>query len=209
GNILLGDDAGKTWYDALQVQLDRPYRPERDRVNWGAGLAVTVAKRQKQGFNDLFSFPNGSYYPKQRVNDEPLRIVGNWVVDLPFAWGIQFSGLLNLGAGTRQDVGGRFDCNNVQTCFEAGGFEPRKFSFIVPHAFAYRNLDLRLRKDFVNVQGNRVGITADLFNAFNYNNLGCFNLFNRTDPNFGNPGCTVSDPRRLQLGVEFNRRRTP
>ncbi|HEX8906702.1 MAG TPA: carboxypeptidase regulatory-like domain-containing protein, partial [Longimicrobiaceae bacterium] len=108
GNILLGDDAGKTWYDALQVQLDRPYRPERDRVNWGAGLAVTVAKRQKQGFNDLFSFPNGSYYPKQRVNDEPLRIVGNWVVDLPFAWGIQFSGLLNLGAGTRQDVGGRF-----------------------------------------------------------------------------------------------------
>ncbi|HEX8244278.1 MAG TPA: TonB-dependent receptor [Longimicrobium sp.] len=207
GTILLADDQGKTWYDALQVQLDRPYRGTPGRSGWGAGLAVTVAKRQTQGFNDLFSFPNPVDYPKQRRNDEPLRIVGNWVVDLPFAWGIQFSGLLNLGAGTRQDVGGRFDCNNTQTCFEAGGFQPPKFSFIIPHAFAYRNLDLRVRKDFVNLRGSRVGVTADLFNAFNFTNYGCFNVFNRTDPNFGNAGCTITDPRRLQLGVEFNRRR--
>lgn len=206
GTILLADDQGKTWYDAIQVQLDRPYRSAPGRINWGGGLALTFARRQTQGFNDLFSFPNPVDYPKQRRNDEPVRIVGNWVVDLPFAWGMQFSGLLNLGTGTRQDVGGRFDCNNDNTCFEGGGFSPPKYSFIIPHAFAYRNLDLRLRKDFVNVQGTRVGVTADLFNAFNFTNFGCFNVFNRNDQNFGNAGCTISDPRRFQLGIEMNRR---
>ena len=206
GNILLADDKGKTWYDALQVQLDRPYHAVPSRVGWGAGLAVTFAQRQTEGFNDLFSFPNASYYPKAKRNDEPLRIVGNWVLDLPWLWGTQFSGLLNLGSGARQDIGGRFDCNNASTCFEAGGFSPPRRSFIIPHAFAYRNLDLRLRKDFLRAQGTRLGVTADLFNAFNFTNFGCFNVFNRTDATFGAANCTVSDARRLQFGVELNHR---
>lgn len=206
GNILLADDAGKTWYDALQLKVDRPYQLSDRNVGWGAGLAVTLAKRETQGFNDLFSFPNATDYPRQRRNDEPLRIVANWVVDVPFAWGVQFSGLLNLGSGSRVDVGGRFDCNNVNTCFEGGGFSPPKQSFIIPHAFAYRNLDLRLRKDFVNVRGTRLGVTADLFNAFNFTNSGCFDVFDRNNPSFGVSRCTVSDPRRLQFGAEFNHR---
>jgi hypothetical protein len=206
GNILLADDNGKTWYDALQLKVDRPYQLSDRNIGWGAGLAVTMAKRQTQGFNDLFSFPNATDYPKQRRNDEPLRIVANWVVDVPFAWGVQFSGLLNLGAGSRVDVGGRFDCNNANTCFEGGGFTPPKHSFIIPHAFAYRNLDLRLRKDFVRVGGTRLGVTADLFNAFNFTNSGCFDTFDRNNENFGIARCTVSDPRRLQFGAELNHR---
>ena len=206
GNILLADDAGKTWYDALQVTLNRPYQLGGRNIGWGAGLAVTLAKRQTEGFNDLFSFPNATDYPKQKRNDEPLHITGNWIVDLPFLWGVQFSGLLNLGSGTAADVGGRFDCNNANTCFEGGGFTPPKQSFIIPHAFAYRNLDLRLRKDFVNLRGTRLGVTADLFNAFNFLNSGCFDVFDRNSPNFGLSRCTASDPRRLQIGAELNYR---
>jgi hypothetical protein len=206
GNILLADNTGKTWYDALQLKVDRPYQVNDRRIGWGAGLAVTLGRRETQGFNDLFSFPNASFYPREKRNDEPLRIVGNWVVDLPFLWGVQFSGLLNLGAGTRADVGGRFDCNNTRTCFEAGGFSPPKRSFIIPNAFAYRNLDLRLRKDFFNLRGTRLGVTADLFNAFNFNNAGCFDVFDRENAAFGVSRCNVSDPRRLQIGAELNRR---
>jgi hypothetical protein len=132
-------------------------------------------------------------------NDEPLRIVANWIVDVPFAWGAQFSGVVNLGSGTKSDAGGRFDNN-----FEAGGFEPDKKSFIIPNAFAYRNVDLRLRKEFLNWRGARVGVAADLFNAFNHQNLGCFNTSNPNDANFGNAGCVISDPRRLQIGLEYN-----
>lgn len=198
--ILLGDDSGKTWYDALQLKVDRPYRSRgRGTFGWGAGLAATLAERETQGFNDLFSFPNPVDYPRQVRNDEKLRLVAHWVVDVPFAWGTQFSGLLNLGTGTRGDAGDRFAGN-----FEPGGFEPVRRSFLVPDAFAYRTLDLRLRKDFLNVRGSRLGVTLDAFNVFNYQNYGCYNLSNPTDPNFGKPGCVVSDPRRVQFGLEMN-----
>jgi hypothetical protein len=207
GSVLYADDAGKTWYDALQIKVDRGYRGDPSTGHgWGAGLAVTIAERQTQGFNDLFSFPNATDYPRQKRNDEPLRIVGNWIVDVPWAWGIQFSGLVNLGTGTRVDVGGRFDCNNANTCFEGGGFEPEKHSFIIPDAFAYRMVDLRLRKDFVRTGGNRLGVSAEVFNVFNFDNLGCYSTFNRDDPNFGRAGCVVSDPQRLQVGLEYNHR---
>ena len=32
-----------------------------------------------------------------------LRLVANWIVDVPFAWGAQFSGVLTLGTGSRYD----------------------------------------------------------------------------------------------------------
>jgi hypothetical protein len=207
GSILMGEDAGKTWYDALQIKVDRAYRgdPATGR-GWGAGLAVTIAERETQGFNDLFSFPNERDFPRQKRNDEPLRIVGNWIVDMPWLWGVQFSGLVNLGSGTRLDVGGRADCHQVETCFDAGGFEPEKHSFIIPDAFAYRMMDLRLRKDFLRAGGSRVGVSAELFNAFNFDNLGCYSTFNREAEDFGKAGCTISDPRRLQVGLEYNHR---
>lgn len=199
-SILLADDRGKTWYDALQLKVDRAYfRRGLDDWGWGAGLALTLAERQSEGFNDLFSFPNPVDYPRQVRNDERLRIVGNWILDVPFAWGAQFSGLISLGTGTKHDVGGRFDNN-----FVPGGFQPPKQGFIIPNAFAYRMVDLRLRKEFVNWRGSRVGVAADLFNAFNFQNLGCFNTFNTQDANFGTAGCVISDPRRLQIGLEYN-----
>lgn len=200
GNILMGDDAGRTWYQALQLKVDRPYRLIRENFGWGAGLAYSFSKRETEGFNDLFSFPNPADYPRQVRNDEPHRVVANWIVDLPFAWGIQFSGLLNLGSGQRFDVGDRFGTN-----FEAGGFEPEKRSFLFPKAFAFRNVDLRLRKDFLQLRGNRVGVTAEVFNVFNYNNLGCYNVGNPADANFGNANCVISDPRRLQLSLQYDR----
>ena len=207
GNILLADDAGRTWYDALHLKVDRPYEGNpATGYGWGAGLALTFAERETAGFNDLFSFPNAKDYGRQKRNDEPLRVVAHWITDMPFAWGMQFSGVITLGTGTRYDVGGRFDCNNENTCFEGGAFSPTRHSFIIPDAFAYRNVDLRLRKEFVNYRGARMGVSAELFNAFNHNNFGCYNTFNRDAPNFGQGTCTISDPQRLQIGLELDRR---
>jgi hypothetical protein len=207
GSILMAEDDGRTWYDALQVKVDRAYRGDaRTGRGWGAGLALTLAERETQGFNDLFSFPNERDFPRQKRNDETLRIVGNWIVDMPWLWGVQFSGLVNLGSGTRLDVGGRADCNREETCFEGGGFSPERHSFIIPDAFAYRMVDLRVRKDFLRAAGSRVGVSAELFNAFNFDNLGCYNTFNRKDEAFGTAGCTISDPRRLQVGLEYSHR---
>ncbi|HWK90356.1 MAG TPA: TonB-dependent receptor, partial [Longimicrobium sp.] len=207
GNILVADDQGKTWYDAVQLKLDRPYRRlAAGRMGWGAGAAVTIGERETQGFNDQFSFPNPVDYPRQVRNDERFRLVGNWIVDVPYLWGAQFSGLVTLGTGSRYDVGGRFDCHQASTCFEAGGFEQDRHSFLFPNIVSYRMVDLRLRKEFVNVRGATLGVSAELFNAFNYNNYGGYNTFDRLNRQFGDATGIGSDPRRLQIGLEYNKR---
>lgn len=198
--ILLADNSGKTWYDALQLQVDRPYR-RTGRGGWGAGLAYTLAERETEGFNDLFSFPNPADYPRQRRNDERHRIVANWIMDWPWAWDVQFSGLLTLGTGTRSDVGDRF--GGTTNPLRAGGFQPERFSFILSNAWAYRNVDVRFRKDFPAYRGMRTGVAVDVFNLFNHQNLGCYNTFNPSDANFGKAGCVISDPRRAQFTVTY------
>jgi hypothetical protein len=199
--ILTLENAGKTWYDALALKVDRPYR-RVDTFGWGAGLAYTLAKRETEGFNDNFSFTGPEDFPRQPRNDERHRVVSNFVVDVPYAFGIQFSGLVTLGSGARYDRGDRHGSIGR---LQAGVGEPERDSFIIPNAFAYRNVDLRLRKDFARLRGMAAGVTLDAFNVFNFQNLGCYSSQTvTTDGNFGKAGCVVGDPRRLQLGIEYN-----
>jgi hypothetical protein len=176
--------------------VERRYRSS-ESFSWGAGLAYTFAKRQTEGFNDDFSFPNPVDYPKQVRNDERHRVVVNWIMDLRFAYGIQFGGLVTIGSGAKLDVGDRFnnELDPNSPAFVAGGFQTPTF----------KTVDLRLRKDFPSFAGTTLGITLDLFNAFNTQNLGDFNSFNPSDTaNFGKARNVISDPRRLQIGAEYN-----
>jgi hypothetical protein len=52
-------------------------------------------------------------------------------------------------------------------------------------------------------------VTADLFNLLDMRNLGCFDEtfgFNKgqLNPNYGHAGCVISDPRRFQLGRQYD-----
>jgi len=201
-DILIATTNGKVWYDALAVRVDRPYRRSSERFGWGAGLAYTYAKRQTQGFNDDFTYPNARFYPKQPRNDERSHVVANWILDMPYAFGIQFSGLITLGSGLKYDIGDLFSAPGNPPP-QLGGFTPPKSSFIIPNAWAFRDVDIRLRKDFPPFSGTTLGVTVDLFNVFNYRNLGCFNTFRPSDANFGEASCLVADPRRLQIGAEY------
>ncbi len=184
GTILLATNAGKTWYDALQLKVDRPFRPGvAGGIGWGAGLAYTYAERETQGFNDDFSFPNPVDYPRQVRNDERHRAIAHWIMDLPFAYGIQFSGLLTVGSGRRFDRGDRF--GGPGNPFVPGGIETPTF----------KNVDLRVRKDFPAGGGRRLAVTADLFNAFNW--------WSYNYNNNGTISGPANDPRRFQLGAEL------
>jgi carboxypeptidase family protein/TonB-dependent receptor-like protein len=205
-NFIYSSNEKKTWYEAVQVQLDRPYRrASLSSFGWGAGLAYTYATRELEGvdgLNDDFAFPAARFIPRHPSNDEKHRIVANWITDMPYLFGIQFSGLATLGGKYKQDVGcpGRF-CGEGTTgnAYERGGFT-------VPGTFPYRNVDMRFRKDFPTFGRNPVvfGITFDLFNAFNRDNFGCYRTGDRNAKEFGTPGCVVTDARRYQLGAELD-----
>ena len=203
-NIIYSSNDGETWYHALQVQLDRPYsRPSLEAFGWGAGLAFTYATRELQGIDnqgDTFAFPNTAAIPKHPSNDEKARVVANWITDVPYLFGIQWSGLATLGGKNRVDVG----CTRWCPFFQAGGFT-------VPGTFPYQNVDMRLRKDFPRFgrSATAVGLTLDVFNTLNHNNFGCYdtgvtNASGAHVATFGNANCVVSDARRYQFGAELN-----
>ena len=201
-NFIYSTNDAKTWYDALQITIDRPYRRSSENFGWGAGFALTYATRSVQGqdnLGDLFDFPNTIGIPKHPANDEKTRVVANWTVDMPYLYGIQFSGLITLGSGEHRDSGGppRF---NPGGRYVRGGFTPPQADFILPNAWAYRTVDVRLRKDFPNISGTTLGVTLDVFNVFNYSNF-TYNNFVSGTPS---PSDLLSDPRRAQLGVEYS-----
>ncbi|HYK11881.1 MAG TPA: carboxypeptidase regulatory-like domain-containing protein [Gemmatimonadales bacterium] len=204
-NFIYSTNDGRTWYDALSLQVDRPYRTNSSGFGWGGGFSLNYATRYVQGVDNLgdeLSFPNALNIPKHAANDEKTRIVANWVTDVPFLYGIQFSGLISLGSGPTQDVGGPLRFNSAS--YIRGGFTPLRYGFIIPGAFAYRDVDVRLRKNFPNINGTSLGVTMDVFNLFNFQNLGCYDTYNSTVAATHTSHCVVSDPRRVQLGAEYN-----
>jgi hypothetical protein len=207
-NFIYSTNDVKTWYDALQIQVDRPYR-RSGKFGWGAGIATTIAWRSLQGVDalgDLFAFPNTDGIKKHPANDEKARIVASWITDVPYLFGIQFSGLITLGSGNKQDLGcnNRF-CNPSDTTnrYVRGGFSPPGQNFLIFGKWAYRSVDVRLRKDFPQFYGSTLGVTVDVFNLFNYENMGCFDVGNATAPDHP-AGCTLGDARRVSLGMEYN-----
>jgi len=198
-NIIYSTNSAKTWYDALQVEVTRPYK-RTGSWGWGGGISYTSGSRSLEGSNavgDVFStFPRSTAYPKHPANDEKSRLVANWTMDVPYAAGVQFGGLITLGTGPRYNVGGIFPL----TTYTPGGFTPPQYAFIFPGGWAYREVDFRLRKDFPNISGTTLSVTVDVFNVFNFNN------FSYPDNNGGNPqpNGLLSDPRKTQIGVEYH-----
>jgi hypothetical protein len=200
-NILVGNNSVRSWYDALEFRLDRTYRPVEKGTGWGAGVAYTLSWADAEG-GDLFSFPQVTAGLNARhpiADDQRHRVVGNWVIDLPYLWGVQFSGLAAFSSGKPFK---RLNFVNTPggTVRDLVGYESGD---------EYSNVDLRLRKDFPLPSGTRFGVTAELFNAFNSDNLGCFQetfleSSGSQNPNFGTATCTVGDARRFQLGFQYD-----
>lgn len=205
--IVYSTNEGETWYHSVQGRLDRAYsRTSLDQFGWGAGLAVTYAQRDLKGMDELgqtIDFPTPTSIARHAsTGDERWRIVGNWITDLPYLFGIQWSGLTTLGGKYRLNVGCNRFCSNADVANNPG----IPGGFIVPGTFPYQNVDMRLRKDFprFGTSATAIGITLDVFNALNHDNLGCYNTGNPKDANFGKATCTVTDARRYQLGAELN-----
>lgn len=216
-NFIYSTNDKETWYKALQVQIDRPYRRASETsIGWGVGFAGTFASRDLKGADgvgDDFSFPYAGSIPRHPANDERVRLVTNAITDIPYLFGTQLSALLTLGGKVRQNVGcnSRFCSDSPESRanpYERGGFT-------APGTFPFQTLDLRLRKELPHFGANTLtyGVTLDVFNALNRTNLTNYNTDARyvivegqvkPNPAFGQARDLASDARRFQLGLELN-----
>jgi hypothetical protein len=204
-NILVGNNDVRTWYDALEFRVDRNYRTG-ETFGWGAGIAYTLSWADQEGV-DLFSFPQvraGINARHPIKDDQRHRIVANWVIDVPWAFGVQFSGLATFASGK--------PFNRL----EFVPLPPPQGNLRVLRGIErgpwFKTVDLRVRKDFPSFYGSHLGVTADLFNVFNSDNLGDFDdtairvgaIGPEPNPDFGHARQVVSDPRRFQLGLQYD-----
>jgi hypothetical protein len=215
-NAFISSSDLRTWYDAWIFQLEKPYRSQGPKAfSVGGGVTYTLAKAEQLG-GDLFSldFPTVNDYPRWGTNrNQRHTIVGNFIMDLPWVFGTQFSGIVTLGSGDKFRIN---DCTNQATenrCVNIPGSgdidDKWKSSFLGVGKWGFNNTDLRLAKFFPPLAGTRVGVTADLFNAFNVVNYGDFNpdipqAGQSPNINFGVPRQVISDARRFQLGVQVD-----
>lgn len=185
--------AKSSWFESVQVQLDKPYTSSS---HWQGTLSYVFSQAEQTG-NDLFSFGNHDpvFGIRQRSpNVQKHAITASAVVDLP--WEFRLGTLITLGSGFPFFVN---DCSTgFSTCVEnIGGGDPPKWT---------ESVDLRLEKNFVFGGSYSVGLIAEVINVFNFSNEqgydGFITALPGTNTNFGKPN-SAYNPRRVQFGARF------
>jgi hypothetical protein len=208
----VSDDRVKTWYDAMQFQLERPLT-EASRI--GGSVAYTLAKSIEQGQSqDIFWYFDDRYptvsdlYKRRAPGDQRHTVVGNVITRLPYD--IRLSGIVTLGSGiavNATDASQGWDIVRQRTYVYS---LPTRAFLGIGHVFANQNLDARVEKGFRVVSGQRVAVSLDLFNALNSANYGCYEttIVPTADQNadwrrqYGQPKCAALG-RRLQIGLRY------
>jgi hypothetical protein len=206
--VFVADDRVKTWYDALQLQIQRPIQVD---TRWGGGLSYTLAKSEEQGQSqDIFwgfddRYPTVADRPRLRApNDQRHSIVANAIAKLPADF--LFSTIVNLASGiavNATDASRGFGIDQRRTYV----FETPTRPFLgIGHVFGFQNMDMRLEKGFQLASRSSASLLIDVFNVFNSDNFGCFETEIRppNNPNtrLGLPNCAGLG-RRLQVGLRY------
>jgi hypothetical protein len=207
--VFVADDRVKTWYDAMQLQIERPLS---SLTRWGGSLAYTLSRSEEQGQSqDIFWGFDGRYptvgdRPRLRApGDQRHAIVANAIVRLPAD--IRFSTIVNLGSGIAVNA------TDASLGFETGKqttyvFQPPTRAFLgMGHVFGFQNMDVRLEKDLHFASQQTAGLLFDVFNVFNSDNFGCYETTIQpggatANANYGKPNCAGLG-RRLQVGIRY------
>ena len=210
--VFVADDRVKTWYDAMQLQLQHPFTGDN---RWGGGIAYTLSKSTEQGQSQDLFWGFDDRYPT--VGDRPRRIapgdqrhavVANAIVQLPYDF--LFSTIVNLGSGIA--------VTGTDATLGFGPYQQRSYTFQPPtrpflglgHVFATQNMDVRLQKDINFASRQTAAIVVDVFNVFKTANFGCWNTTidppnppaNDSNLDYARPDCAGLG-RRLQVGIRY------
>jgi hypothetical protein len=170
GDIVLWDDIGKSDYSAFLLQAT--YQRARTRVN----LAYTLG--WYEGDFDLAALPNFAYmflFDRQPTSgDERHRVVLSEVSQIPF--GFTFSSITTI-ASPKPFVttdGRDINLDNITTDDYIGGTTTTTGTRVTRPSNDwknwYRTVDVRLARPIFESGKTKVGLTAEVFNLFNWNN---------------------------------------
>ncbi|HEX9943897.1 MAG TPA: TonB-dependent receptor [Thermoanaerobaculia bacterium] len=199
--VFVTSSARRTWYDAIFFTLDRPLTANG---RWGFNLAYTYAEAEQSGTDNPFegiAFGAFDYLNPQSLyrfpasNNERHRLVMSGTVALPANF--QLSSIITLGSGVPYTI---FDDSVAPFRVRWNEGEPPQEDFIVPDAWGYRSVDLRLEWQAPPIANAvRVSLIAEGFNVFDFDN---YNDFVRDIPRLPNVNPDFGEPR-----AEFNTRR--
>ena len=194
-------DASQT-FKALYLTIDKPYNAA-DR--WGMSFSYTLSDAERNGSRDSgiggfdFDYNRPGLSPTFPTNqDERHRIVASGIVDMPFDF--RLSGILTLGSGLPFT---QFVCptaTNPDICWNGG--RPEKHSFIFPDAWAYRQIDLRVTKEFEVFGGQSVELILDAINVFGFENYSNFEQC-LCSAQYGDPRGQFLPTRSFQVGLRY------
>ena len=118
------------------------------------------------------------------------------------------SGFVTLGSGTPYTITdeSRGTTADLRVVHRNGG-RPDQYDFIIPNAWAYRSVDMRLEKIFRFAQTQQFSVAFEGFNIFSFDNFSGYSGLIRTPPavnlNFGKPTSLIDRGRRLQFGLRY------
>ncbi|MGV9006378.1 MAG: TonB-dependent receptor [Brevundimonas sp.] len=200
--IFFGNNDAEQTFKAMYLTVDKPF----DTVsNWGMSFAYTLSDAKRNGSRDGgiggfdFDYNRPGLSPRFPTNqDERHRIVASAIVGLPMDF--RLSGLLTLGSGLPFHQWACPRAANPDVCWNGG--RPEKHSFIFPNAWAFRQLDLRLTKEFQVWGGDSVEVIFDAINVLNFKN---YNGFEQClcSSEYGDPRTQYLPTRSLQVGLRY------
>jgi hypothetical protein len=195
--VLLSTDEGASRYNAFDLTAEKPFTTASQ---WGFSLSYTFADAERKGW-DFFTFDfldDPSAWPWINSPVEKHRIVASGIVGLPFEF--RLSTLAQWGSGvpfTRVD--------------ERGGWHVRGIirDWYSQDADNFRQLDVRLQKNFAMQRGGHVGLVLEAVNVFDHANYRGYEEFEfwgsgERNERFAQPILGSADPgRRVQMGLDF------
>jgi outer membrane receptor for ferrienterochelin and colicin len=209
-NAFYSDHNREREYKAIYLTIDRPFSVDD---GYGFNVAYTYAEATQNGSRDQglgnhdFDYPSIEASPWfNSPGTDRHRVVLSGTAALP--WDFRLSSLITLASG-KPFTGFNPGSGGKPMWFE---FYPEKHSFIIPDAFAYRQVDLRLTKEFQVWGGDVVEFTVDAINLFNHKNYSGFNQTYRVNnntpdaalnPDFGVPTAQYVPTRSFQVGLRY------
>jgi hypothetical protein len=197
GNVLISADDIQTRFTGFYLTADKPYT---DRSGWGASASYTLGWAKVRGDTFNFDFPTIVDTPMTSANsDERHRLVLSGIVRLPYDF--RLSTLIQLGSGLPYNI------SDASEGFGAN-FDFRRNGGRDDAAIEYKQVDVRLAKDFTFLDRHNARFFVEMFNIFNWENVGDYDGFipPEADPpnmNFGQPRKIIGPTRSLQLGLSY------